>query len=301
MDDQQAVLDFLQYLRVERHYSIYTQKAYYTDLREFQKFLATQLPANYSWTDVDQRVIENYLDTLAQKDYAEKTVARKVSSLRSFFKYLKRNQVIQQDPLELIQLQNHQRILPEFLYQKEIDQLFPATAGNSPLQQRDQALLELLYDTGIRVSEASDLKIAQIDWSLGVILIHGKGKKDRYVPLGRHLRKTLKQYLQSGRPQLLGNVLPHDYLLVNSRGHRLTSRGIEYLLNKILERSHLNGKIHPHMLRHSFATQMLTNGADLRTVQELLGHANLSTTQIYTHLTMEHLQQDYRKYFPRAK
>lgn len=298
--DEQLLQKFMQYLSVERHYSELTVKAYRSDLQHFQNFLSEDAGKPVAFKKVTTVDVENYLDYLTQKKYASRTITRKISALRTFFKFLKKQQLIKQDPCELVHLKSHSHILPEFFYNKELEELLAATAGNEPLKQRNRVILEILYGTGIRVSEASNLTLQQIDFGMKIILIHGKGDKDRYVPLGSKAQAAITTYLQSGRRQLMGSQTEHNFLLVNNHGQKLTSRGIEYILKEIIKQTNLTANIHPHMLRHSFATQMLNNGADLRTVQELLGHSSLSTTQIYTHLTMEHLQQDYRKYFPRA-
>lgn len=298
--DEQWLQKFMQYLSVERHYSELTVKAYRSDLQHFQTFLSEDAGKPVAFKKVTTVDVENYLDYLTQKKYASRTITRKISALRTFFKFLKKQQLIKQDPCELVHLKSHSHILPEFFYNKELEELLAATAGDEPLKQRNRVILEILYGTGIRVSEASNLTLQQIDFGMKIILIHGKGDKDRYVPLGSKAQAAITTYLQSGRRQLMGSQTEHNFLLVNNHGQKLTSRGIEYILKEIIKQTNLTANIHPHMLRHSFATQMLNNGADLRTVQELLGHSSLSTTQIYTHLTMEHLQQDYRKYFPRA-
>ena len=190
--------------------------------------------------------------------------------------------------------------MKKFFYEKEMQQLFDAVRGDDPLSQRNSALLELLYATGMRVSECANLLLDQLDFSNGIVLIHGKGDKDRYVPFGSFAQRALEKYFKSGRKILMEKGhQDHQFVFVNSRGGNLTSRGISYILDQIIKKTSLTSDIHPHMIRHTFATHMLEHGADLRTVQELLGHSSLSTTQIYTHVTMEHLQKDYKKYFPR--
>lgn len=289
--------EFFKYLAVDRHYSIDTIKAYQTDINEFFEYLK-QNYSQISYTEIDSVDIENFLGYLDDNNYSERSIARKISALRSFYKFLENNQIIKSDPFDLVKLKTHPQHLPEFLYDKEINELIESAKGNKPLEQRNQTLLEILYGTGMRVSEVANLTLKQIDFDMSVILVHGKGNKDRYVPFGSKARSALKRYLSDGRLKLMKNK-SHDYVFVNNRGDKITSRGIEKILNNLVAKSGLNISIHPHMLRHSFATNMLNNGADLRTVQELLGHSSLSTTQIYTHMTMHHLQRDYRKYFPR--
>ena len=168
------------------------------------------------------------------------------------------------------------------------------------MDQRNRALLEVLYGTGIRVSECANLTLNQVDFNTGLLLIHGKGNKDRYVPFGRYAQRALQTYLKDGRQTLMNKRdVQHRFVFVNQYGRPITARGIEYILDQLIKQTSLIANIHPHMLRHSFATHMLDHGADLRTVQELLGHASLSTTQIYTHVTMAHLKNEYMKYYPK--
>ena len=182
-----------------------------------------------------------------------------------------------------------------------MDALFESVTGTKPLELRNRALLEILYGTGIRVSECANLTIEAIDFDSSVLLVHGKGNKDRYVPFGSFAADALKEYLENGRALLMEKYhKEHPYVFVNHHGEQITSTGIEYVLNQLIKKSTLNSDIHPHMLRHTFATHLLNNGADMRTVQELLGHANLSTTQIYAHVTKESLQKNYRTFHPRA-
>ena len=178
-------------------------------------------------------------------------------------------------------------------------QVFDSLAGHEKLVVRNRAMFELFYATGMRLSEMASLKLDQIDFDLKIILVHGKGNKDRYVPFGKDAANALKEYCDESRLALLGKNEDLGYVFLNNRGQKLTGRGIEYIMQQVFIKAGVGGKVHPHMLRHSFATEMLNNGADLRSVQELLGHESLSTTQIYTHVTMKHLQADYQKFFPR--
>ncbi|MSD83165.1 tyrosine recombinase XerC [Lactobacillus curvatus] len=291
---------FLQYLVVDRHYSSETQKAYQADIQMFSAFLTANGGLS-SFKQVTALDVQTYLNELDEKKYSRQTVARRISSLRSFYRYLVKNEFVQTDPFEAVQLKKQQHKLPRFFYEKEMDALFAAIEGEQPLDQRNRAILELLYATGMRVSECAQLTVAQIDFGLRVILVHGKGNKDRYVPFGHHAQRALQAYLKAGRVQLMAKQhLDHDVVFVNHRGAPITSRGIEYILDQIIKKTSLTSDIHPHMIRHTFATHLLDHGADLRTVQELLGHSSLSTTQIYTHVTTAHLQKDYRQFFPRA-
>lgn len=298
MTEQNWLSDFGRYLLVERQYSPLTKRAYLTDIQAFTRFLSENGGFS-SYRDVGRYEIETYLDALAQKKLARTTISRKISALRSFYYYLENRKLVNKNPFAAVEIKGQAKVLPRFFYEQEMTALFAAVAGDEPLTQRDRALLELFYATGMRVSEVSQLTLVQLDLSTRIVLVHGKGNKDRYVPFGHHAQRALQIYLHQSRPQLMGSK-KHDRVFVNQYGRPLTTRGIAYILDQIVKKSSVNSDIHPHMLRHTFATHLLNHGADLRTVQELLGHASLSTTQIYTHVTMKHLQADYQKYFPRA-
>lgn len=299
MIDDRSVKNYLEYLIVDRHYSMETKKAYSDDIETFENFLKEN-GGFTGFEKVTKSDIDAYLGYLDDYDYANETIQRKISSLRSFYKYLQKNNLLSNEPFELVQIKRKNKKLPRFFYEKEIQILFDAVAGEDSLSQRNSVILELLYGTGMRVSELSNLTMQQIDFDMDVLLIHGKGNKDRYVPYGKYAKKALIRYINDGRNKLLAkSKTEHDNLLVNNRGGKLTSRGIEYMLDQLIKKTSLTTDIHPHMFRHSFATHMLNNGADLRSVQELLGHSSLSTTQMYTHVTMDNLQKNYRKFFPR--
>ncbi|WP_407058287.1 tyrosine-type recombinase/integrase [Tigheibacillus jepli] len=192
--------------------------------------------------------------------------------------------------------------VPGFVYKEELEQLFAANDTSKPLGQRDQALLELLYATGIRVSECQQLKLGDIDFSIGTIFVTGKGRKQRYVPFGSFAQRALENYIDNGRKALLAkSKAVSDVIFLNARGLPLSTRGMRKILDKMVERAALTIHIHPHKLRHTFATHMLNEGADIRTVQEMLGHENLSSTQIYTHVTKDYLRKVYMNSHPRAK
>lgn len=297
-----AITAFMTYLSGERQYSPETVKAYREDLEEFTQFLANN-GGTKAWTAIDQLDVEVYLSELYDRHYARTTIARKLSTLRSLYSFLMSNGQAKDDPFAYVQLKHHQNHLPRFFYEREMTALFAAAAANpnDQLATRDSALLEVLYGTGIRVSECVNLTLPDTDFDNRIMLIHGKGNKERYVPFGHYASDALQQYFTAARTPLLAKYqLTHTYVFVNHRGQQLTPAGVTYLLNQIIKRSTLTTDIHPHMLRHTFATHLLNHGADLRSVQELLGHSSLSTTQIYTHVTREHLQRDYRQFFPRA-
>lgn len=297
MDD--SITLFLQYLQVEKNYSPYTVEFYEQDLEDFGLFMSEQSIAQLQ--EVEYSDVRLYLTKLLEKKLARKSVARKISSLRSLYKFLLREGVVHKDPFSLVYIPKVEKRLPDFFYEEELAALFQSCEDDVPLGQRNKVILELLYATGIRVSECCQLKLEDIDLEMSVLLIHGKGRKDRYVPFGSFAQDALERYMNDGREKIMTHhKKEHEFLLINARGGPLTTRGVQMILNKILEKSSLSGKIHPHKLRHSFATHLLNNGADMRSVQELLGHSSLSSTQIYTHVTKDYLKKTYQAYHPRA-
>ena len=298
-EKQDELTHFISYLQNERHYSDLTISSYQTDLLEAKKFLQNNGGFD-GWKNVQERDIQIYLQNLADRKLARSSQARQMSSLHSFFRFLTRRKFIQIDPTQGIALRRGEKKLPEFFYENELKQVFDSLKGNQPLTVRNLALFELFYATGMRVSEVSNLTLHQIDLNLQTILVHGKGNKDRYVAFDDHTKKSLVKYLEDARPNLLKNDA-EQHVFLSNLGKPLSKRGIEYVMQKTFNQAGISGKVHPHELRHTFATAMLNNGADLRSVQELLGHSSLSATQIYTHVTMAHLKSDYEKYFPRNK
>ena len=294
---------FLDYLRVERQYSEDTQKAYQSDITEFVAFLTDSGDGKpVDLTSIDQYDARVFLSMLYEKGDVSRTIARKVSSLRAFYRFLERNAVVTTNPFAGVQLKKAGQHLPRYFYEKELNKLFDVVmADTSLLGLRNRLLLEILYGTGARVSEAAGLTLGMLDQTARVITITGKGNKTRIVPYGQYAADALASYLRDARPQLLTkSPVMHDKLFVNQRGQALTASGIEYILKQLAKKAGLTQMISAHMFRHTYATDMLNNGADLRTVQQLLGHSSLSTTQIYTHVTTDALQKSYRDFFPRA-
>lgn len=290
---------FLQYLQVEKNYSQYTIEYYHGDLLDFRLFMSEQSITEFE--QVEYSDVRLFLTKLFNQKLSRKSVARKISSLRSFYKFLLREKLASQNPFAGVSIPKVDKRLPNFFYEEELAILFQACDISDPIGQRNRAILELLYATGIRVSECCSIHLQDIDMELSTLLVHGKGRKDRYVPFGNFAEVALERYITEGRKAIMQqNKQSHDVLLVNFRGGPLTTRGLRTVLNKIVEQSSLNSKIHPHKLRHSFATHLLNNGADMRTVQELLGHENLSSTQIYTHVTKDYLKKTYMEHHPRA-
>ncbi|MDR4983513.1 tyrosine recombinase XerC [Bacillus cereus] len=290
---------FVGYLQIERNYSKYTIASYQNDLEHFVQFMERESIS--SFLDVTYADVRLYLTTLHDEKLARKSVARKVSSLRSLYRFLMREGYRKDNPFALASLPKKELSIPKFLYAEELEELFEVSDTETPLGQRNQALLELMYATGIRVSECINLQLTDIDFAVGTILVMGKGKKQRYIPFGSYAQDALITYIENGRKQLANKTEEHSHMVfLNAKGTPLTSRGVRYVLNELIKKASLTMRISPHMLRHTFATHMLDEGADLRTVQELLGHENLSTTQIYTHVSKERLRSVYMKHHPRA-
>ena len=293
--------EFLTYLKIGKNSSRHTLESYGLDLKQFLDFLQDEQV--FRVEAVDHLLIRKYLMKLRKADFAKSSIARKVACIRSFFKYLCKQGYLQSNPAFEVANLKRDKHLPEFLYQPEIEQLFELPDRNSLLGLRDLAILEVLYSSGLRLQEIVDLKMKDLDFSRGYLRVFGKGGKERIVPLGGSARRALEKYLGEVRPKLAlrspSGVLWENVFL-NYQGTRLSGRSIQRLFKKYLIRLALNRKMSPHTIRHTFATHLLENGADLRVVQELLGHADISTTQIYTHVTKERIRSVYLKNHPRA-
>ncbi|TXC91969.1 tyrosine recombinase XerC [Metabacillus litoralis] len=292
---------FVEYLQIEKSYSQYTVVNYVTEIENFASFMEEQaLDHLEEITYNDTRL---YLTELHKRKYSRKTISRKVSALRSFFKFLVREGKLDENPFSLVSLPKTEQKTPKFLYEKEIEKLFLVSDCKTPLGQRNQALIEILYGTGMRVSECCNIKLTDLDFHIGTVLVNGKGGKQRYIPFGSYALDALEQYIKEARNTLTSQLSTpdqHTYLFVNHRGTRLTDRGVRHILNELIKKASSTLHIHPHMLRHSFATHLLNEGADMRSVQELLGHVHLSSTQVYTHVTKDHLKRIYMSHHPRA-
>lgn len=291
---------FLEYLVVEKNASDYTVTFYKRDLHLFLQFLESE--GIKEITEVDQITVRVFLTKLYDRKLSRRSVSRKLSCLRTFYKYLERDYVIERNPFIHIPLPKQDEPIPTFLYMEELSELFEVSDISTPIGQRDQALLEVLYATGIRVSECQSLQLQNIDFSVGILSVIGKGRKERYIPFGQYAQDALTTYIKDGRNELINKATTKtDTVFLNARGSPITTRGIHYVLAQMIKKTSLTTNVHPHKLRHTFATHLLNEGADLRSVQELLGHENLSSTQIYTHVTKDRLQNVYMNTHPRAK
>lgn len=295
------IKQFIAYLRYERNYSSYTILNYENDINEFINYLKLNKFASY--LEIKGNIIRYYLSYMNDLGYKPRTIARKMSSLRSFYRFLMSEGKVKSNIFSDISSPKLDKPLPKFLYFEELDSIFESINTNTTLGKRNMAILELLYGTGIRVSELCNLTLSDFDFFNNNIIVLGKGRKERYLPIYENIKNALEDYFSSSRLELLAkNQDPTSlYAFLNYRGGQLSPRGVRKILDQITNNAALNIKMSPHMLRHSFATHLIDNGADLRSVQELLGHENLSTTQIYTHVSKETLKEAYMHFFPRAK
>lgn len=295
---------FLNYLAVEKGFSANTVGAYRNDLYQLAGFIegmASVKGFKAEWLSVDRNLLINYIIDLKDRNYSSATVARKVAAVKSFFAFLVAERKIQNDPTENISSPKVNKSLPKPLSLTEIDILLAEPAKSStPEAMRDVAMFELLYASGMRVSELMDLDVNDINLKAGFVRCLGKGSKERIIPIHDRAVRSVKEYISEARPHLLKSK-EEQALCLNRRGDRLTRQGFWLILKGHAKAAGIKKVVTPHTLRHSFATHILSGGADLRAVQELLGHANISSTQIYTHLTSEHVRHAYDKAHPRAE
>lgn len=277
--------------------SAHTEAAYQTDLLQFCQFAAAENCKeldDLQIEEIDMYVIRSFLGLLTEHRLSRRSIARKLSALRSFFKFLCREGYVERNPVRRVASPKLGRQLPHFLYLEQVEKMLQAPDLDTVLGMRDRVILEVLYGSGLRVSELVSLHTGDFDFVSGLVRVRGKGKKERIVPLTGQAQRVIREYLQmraDDRPEFL----------LNYRRTGLSARSVRRILDRIVEKVSLEQHVHPHMIRHSFATHLLEGGADLRSVQELLGHQKLSSTQIYTHLSREHLKDVHRHAHPRAK
>lgn len=291
--------NFLTYLKVEKDCSEHTLTSYEKDLAAFTVFMREYKDKAFLWEQVSALDVRAYLSDLNKKQYARRTIARRISALRSFYKYLVRENVLEYSPLVKIHSPKLDKKLPAFLDEIEISELLELP-DSKPLGIRDRAVLEMLYATGCRVSELVGLTLERVDIGNRFVMLLGKGNKERLVPIGHTCCAALQQYYLTRELLMIKYQQAHDFIFVNNRGGALTDRSVRRILEKYINMLALHKHVSPHTIRHTFATHLLEHGADLRSVQELLGHANLSTTQIYTHITSERIAAIYKQNHPRA-
>ncbi|GAF66732.1 site-specific tyrosine recombinase XerD [Bacillus sp. TS-2] len=292
------VEQFIDFIRIERGLADNTIQSYKRDLESYVHFLK-KVEDVHSFQNVERESVRQFLYFLRDQGKADSSIARMLSSIRAFHQYHLRLQRLNQDPSALIEIPKPVKRLPKVLNLEEVEALLNVAKGSKPLQLRNQAMLELLYATGIRVTEMVQLTLSDLHLSMGFIRCIGKGEKERIIPLGKMATESIQHYLEHSRGVLKKNQ-QHDYVFVNHFGRPLTRQGFWKILKQLTNDAKITKELSPHTLRHSFATHLLENGADLRAVQEMLGHADISTTQIYTHVTKTRLKDVYSKYHPRA-
>lgn len=298
----EIVNEYASYLLYQKNYSKETIDSYTRDINKFLDFMNNE---NYTLNSVDSTLIRNFLAHETLDGISKRSNARRVIALRQFYEYLVKNNYVEFNPFIIISTPKVDKKLPEFMYLEEINNLFELNSQRKDfLMHRDQAIIELLFSSGLRVSELVNLTLQDLNLKERMMRIVGKGNKERIVPFSLKTQKTLNVYLENTRKQLIsdsGNMIGTNYVFLNSRGEKLTTRGVEYILQEIENKTGVTLSLHPHKFRHSFATHLLNQGLDLRTIQELMGHASLSSTQVYTHVSNQKMHDEYEKAFPRRK
>jgi len=331
MDENPLISEFLDYLRYERHFSPHTAKCYAADLHQFCEYLGNGLPgreapsfaehetypevahsaatatataappdARAFLLNVDTNTVRGFLAMLRDREYSKSTTARKLATLRSFYKFCMRRSYVHENPVASIRTPKQDKRLPKYLDTDQVTKLLNTPDGTTLLGLRDRAILEVLYATGMRVSELVSLNFADLDLAGQVVHVRGKGRKERITPLGPTASAAVQRYLQTRQADPKSGSFDPEAVFVNKHGQRLSTRSVRRKLDKYLLQCGLDPSISPHTLRHTFATHLLNSGADLRSVQELLGHQSISTTQVYTHLTTTRMKESYDEAHPRA-
>lgn len=296
----QALADFLRHLALEKNASAYTVKSYREDLTQAMTFFRERGGPALHPGQINTRVLRTFVAWLHDQGYARTTISRRIAAVRSWCRFMCRQGMMDKNPADGLRGPKLDRKLPHFLNRPDVDRLLAAPGGENGLALRDRAILETLYSAGLRVSELVGLEIADIDLGEGVATVRGKGRRERLALVGDEARKAIALWLPARAALLEGIGRRSEAVFLNKNGTRLSTRSVGRLLVKYLRKTGLDPRTAPHTLRHTFATHLLDAGADIRGVQELLGHKNLTTTQIYTHVSTQRLQDSYRKAHPRA-
>ena len=290
---EKEIENFIEYLIIEKKYSKNTVSSYERDLKKFSNKLN-----NKKINEITRKDIQNYLKDL-NKDHNPRSTSRNISTLKSFYKYLKINKIVKVNPMDQINNPKTKKALPKILSEEEINDLLDIELKTN-FDYRNKAMLELMYSSGLRVSELINLNVNDIDLENDTVKIFGKGSKERIIPLNDFAKEALREYIMVHRKELFKHG-ENNYLFLNNHGNKMTRQGFFKILKKIAQEKNIKTDFSPHTLRHSFATHLLKYGADLRSIQELLGHSDISSTQIYTHVTNEKLENDYKEYHPHGK
>ncbi|GAE36861.1 site-specific tyrosine recombinase XerD [Halalkalibacter akibai] len=290
--------EFLHYIQVERGLANNTIESYKRDLMQYDLYVK-KVENIDNLKRIDRQTIVHYLYFLKEQGRAETTIARTIAAIRAFHQFALRERLTDQDPSVHLDIPKRTKRLPKVLSMQEVEALLEAPTGNEPISIRNRAMLETLYATGMRVSELINLTMTDTHLSMGFVRCIGKGNKERIIPLGGEASRTIQKYLEDGRLSLMKKQR-HDMLFVNHHGKPLSRQGFWKILKQLAEKANIQKPLTPHTLRHSFATHLLENGADLRAVQEMLGHVDISTTQIYTHVTKARMKDVYAQFHPRA-
>lgn len=290
---EECISKFIEYLIIDKKYSENTVKSYNNDLKKYEIFFK-----NTNISNIKENHIKEYLKHLKENNNDNRTINHNISTLRSFYKFLLIEKAIKENPMEYIEMPKTRKTLPKTLSIEEVDKLLNIKLTDA-FSYRNKAMLELMYSSGLRVSELINVKIHDIDVSNCIIRIMGKGSKERIVPLGDYAIRYIELYLKEYREKLIKREL-NDYLFLNNHGNKMTRQGFFKILKQIAKEKNIKTDFSPHTLRHSFATHLLNGGADLRSIQEMLGHESISTTQIYTHVSKEQLKENYKNFHPHA-
>jgi integrase/recombinase XerC len=289
--------EFIEYLKIQRNYSEFTRVNYEKDLEEYYEFLNNK---NYNFNNMDYKKCMDFLIYLDEKKYKKNSISRKLSSLRTFYKFLVLNNYSENNPFLLVSSPKKEKKIPRFINYQGIEEIFNIPDLKTMEGQREKVILEVLYGSGIRVSELVNIKLKDIDFNNKTILIFGKGSKERVVPFGDYALEAINTFINDGRDKYLKDI-ESEYLIVGKNEPNLTTRRIEQIIDKLIKKTSIKMNITPHMFRHTFATHLLDNGCELIAVQELLGHESLSSTEVYTHVSNEHLREVYYKCHPRNR